>query len=148
MEGALSEIDRLLGALPSGVFLLTAAYENSRSGQIVSWVQRCADEPLLICIAARKGHSVEPLIRDSHAFAVCLLRPDDRFIIKKFMGEQPPDEGGDPFDALEVDRLITGSPVLRKCRGALDCMVVRHFDLEADHEIYIGQVVGGRFHGP
>lgn len=147
MPPELTVIDRAMRTLPSGHFLLTAAFESARAGQIVQWAQACASEPRLVCIAARKGHSVEPLIRDSHAFALCTLAPDDRFVLRKFSGDHPPDEGGDPFDAVDVERLATGSPVLRRCVCALDCVVVRHFDLEADHEIYIGEVVAGKFHG-
>lgn len=133
-----------MAQLPRCTFLMTAAYENKRSGQLVESVQHCGDSPLLVCVAARKGHSVEPLIRDSRTFALCRVHPDDRLLLRKFAEDKPPDELGDPFDSIEVERIVTGAPVIRRAVCALDCEVVRHFDLEAEYELYVGQVLGAR----
>lgn len=42
---------------------------------------------------------------------------------------------------------MTGSPVLLRSIVAFDCEVVRHFDLEADHELFVGQVLASRMYG-
>jgi flavin reductase (DIM6/NTAB) family NADH-FMN oxidoreductase RutF len=42
---------------------------------------------------------------------------------------------------LETRTLVTGSPLLGRSIVALDCEVLRHVDLEADFEIYVGQVL-------
>ena len=138
-----AEARRAIAQFSSGSFLLTACYEHKRAGQIVQSAQPCADEPMLVCIAARKGHPIEPLIRDAHCFAICLFEPDDKLLLRTF-GSLPAPGRGDPFDALELDRLATGAPIPKRCKAALDCQVVRHLDLEADHELYIGQVLAGR----
>ena len=144
MGGTIAEARRALSMFPQGVYLITAAFEHKRAGQFVGSVQVCAEEPLLVCVAARKGHSIEPLIRDSRCFAVCHIDPDDKLLQKRFTPTRTPESQSDPFDALEVDQLVTGAPVPRRVKAAIDCQVVRHLDLEADHELYIGQVVGGR----
>jgi flavin reductase (DIM6/NTAB) family NADH-FMN oxidoreductase RutF len=136
-----------MGLLPAGMFVLTAAYESKRSGMIVRWVQPCAEEPQLIAVAARRGHSIEPLIRDSHAFAICRMEADDKLLARKFAVHRPPDDMGDPFDAVGVETMVTGSPIIRRSTLVLDCEVVRHFDIEADHEIFIGRVLAGRAPG-
>lgn len=138
------EVVRAMELLPRGVFLLTAAFETKRAGQIVHWVQPCATEPALVCVAARNGHAVEPLIRDSHVFAVCRVDPEDRLLIRKFSPTRTPDDSGDPFDSFETERMATGAPVLKRASVVLDCEVVRHFDLEANHELYIGIVRAAR----
>lgn len=135
---------RALAMLPSGCFVLTSCYETKKSGMIVRWVQPCADEPVLIAVAARRGHSIEPLIRDSHSFAVCRIDPEDRLLTRRFAIHRPPDDTSDPFDGMAVDTLATGSPILRRSSLALDCEVIRHFDLEADHELFIGHVLAAR----
>lgn len=135
---------RALSLLPAGHFVLTSAFEAKRSGMIVRWVQPCAEEPLLVSVAARRGHSIEPLIRDSHAFALCRVDPEDKLVARKFAVHRPPDDAGDPFDSVPVETMVTGSPVLKRSQLVLDCEVVRHFDLEADHELFIGLVVAGR----
>lgn len=142
-----SDLRRAVGILPTGVFVVTAAFENKRSGMLATSVGRCADEPLLICVACRKGHPIEPLIRDAHHFAVCLLESDDKLTARRFERAGPPEDRFDPFDSLEVGRLHSSAPVLRRSALALDCEVFRHFDLDADHELYIGLVQGARI-GP
>lgn len=138
-----AETLQALNSLPSGSFLLTSAHDDRRSGMLVHWVQPCAEEPALVSVAARKGHSIEPLIRDSRSFAVCRIDVTDRLLVRKFASHKPPDELSDPFASIEVETLVTGSPVLSRATAALDCTVVRHFDLEADHELFIGQVLAG-----
>lgn len=139
-----STTDPLLAAadrLPSGLFLMTAAHDATRGGAIIRWAQRCADEPVLICVALGKGQTIAPLIRDSRAFALCQIPPDDRLLLRKFSALDPPDEQEDPFASLRVRRLKTGAPVLASSPLVLDCEVARHIDLEADHELYVGLVV-------
>lgn len=140
----LSDVRRAVTLLPGGIFILSAAFEAKRAGQLVISVHQCAEEPLLICVSARKGHPIEPLIRDSHHFAVSQLSEADRLLMRRFEHPRTPDDRTDPFDALEVDRLVSHAPILRRAILALDCEVVRHIDLEADHELFVGHVRAAR----
>lgn len=139
MSGAnVSELDVAIGMLPGGHFLMTSAFEGKRAGHIIRSVQVCSEQPRLLCVAARKGHSIAPLIRDSHRFAICVIAPSDASMLKRFEAEVAPDEMGDAFDALAIEALHSQSPILKRSILAIDCEVVRHFDLEADHELFIG----------
>ena len=133
-----------LSLLPSGLFIITSAHDDERAGARVTSVQVCATAPLLLCVASRKGHRIEPLIRDSHAFAVCLVAPTERRVLRKFPQDSPGEEGVDPFDSMLVETMVTGSPVMARSLAVFDCEVVRHFDMEADHELYVGQVMASR----
>jgi flavin reductase (DIM6/NTAB) family NADH-FMN oxidoreductase RutF len=124
-----------------GLYLLTAQHDGSRAGVIVHWVQRCSDASPLVCVAAPTGRPIAPLIRDSRVFGLCEIPPSDRLLVHKFASAEAPDEQEDPFASLRVRRLKTGAPILTASRLALDCEVARHFDLEADHELYVGLVV-------
>jgi flavin reductase (DIM6/NTAB) family NADH-FMN oxidoreductase RutF len=131
---------------PDTVCIMTAKHEDSRAGMRVLTVQQCAEEPILVCVAARKGHFIEPLMRDSHHFGLCVVGADDRLPLRKFP-EDPEDATEDPFDAFPTLTLASGSPLLKRGRAVLDCEVVRHFDLEADHEIYVGLVLDAKVLG-
>ncbi len=135
-----------LNAIPGGMFVITSTFDGVRSGVIVRSVQPCADEPRLVCVAVRKGHTIEPLIRDSRHFALCRIDRSDKLACRKFdmAADHDPEKPQDPFDSLPVETLATGSPVLRKSDLVLDCEVVRHFDLEADCELFIGLVHAAR----
>jgi flavin reductase (DIM6/NTAB) family NADH-FMN oxidoreductase RutF len=135
-----SRVDDALAMLPSSLCIMSASYERARAAAVVRWAMRCATEPPLVCVSVRKGHGVEPLIRDSRCFALNLVDLGDRLARRTFEREDALRD--DPFDALEVCVLATGSPVLARAAAALDCEVVRHFDLEeADHELYVGRVL-------
>jgi len=146
-------------------FVMTSRHEQSRLGVVVRRVMVCADAPISVCVALTKGHPISPLIRDSHAFALCAMGDDDRLLSKKFewsradasaspnasgsgQGVLAParmgDPASDPFIALDVDALETGSPIIKRCGWALDCRVLMHLDFETDHELYIGAVVAAR----
>ena len=136
-----------LSMLPSGLFLMTSAFEGKRAGVLVSSVQPCAGDPPLVCVALRKGHWIEPIIRDSHVFAICLIDPNDRLVAKKFGDNGRHKDPVDPFDCMPLERLSTGAPVVKRALAALDCEVVRHMDIEADYGLYVGVVRASRVYG-
>ena len=131
------DIPRALGLVSGSVCVMTAAYEHKRAGVIARRVMHCADEPACVLVALPKGQRLATLIRDSHGFVLNVVDPTQRLLMKKFQ----PDEDGDQFDMLETRSLATGAPAILRAVAALDCEVMRHFDLEADHEVYVGQVL-------
>ncbi len=140
-------IDDALGLLPFGRYLMTAGHGGRRCGMMVSSVQRCCDEPALISIAARKGHKIDPLIRDSRSFALGIVDSGDKLVLRRFANTDAapsalhPVGDDDPFDAIETRTLVTGSPILPRCLTWFDCEVVRRVDLEAETELFVGLVV-------
>ena len=135
------ELPRALGQIPSGLFLLTSGYDGNRSGVLVNWVQQCATKPPMVIVAMAKGLPVEPLIRDSRAFALCQIAEDDRLLLRKFA--QTPNTGEDPFVSIPTIEAPSGSPIVKRAVAYLDCKLIRHIDLETDHAIYVGQVHQG-----
>ncbi|HYE62420.1 MAG TPA: flavin reductase family protein [Phycisphaerales bacterium] len=145
-ESKFSDTPRAFADLAKGLYVLTASHEGKRAGVLVRSVQPCADEPPLIAVAVKTGHWIEPLIRDSHVFAICRVSTSDRLMLRKFAETSRPRDG-DPFDCVRAEKLVTGAPIISKSPLVLDCEVVRHFDLEADHELFIGHVLACRI-GP
>ncbi len=134
----------VLRRMPSARYLLTAAHGASRNGMVVSRIQQCADEPPIVSISVRKGHQLSPLIRDSAVFGLAELRPTDRVLARKF--ETPVDlHGEDPFlgHRLLPEALTRGLPIPRGVASWISCELVRHLDIEADHELYVGRVLAG-----
>ncbi|MEX0875977.1 MAG: flavin reductase family protein [Phycisphaerales bacterium] len=140
-------IESALSLLPIGNYLMTAAYDGQRSGMLVSGVQCCCREPAMLCVSARKGHKIDPLIRDSRTFAIGIVAPNDKLILRRFTSnDSPPDEhepsnGDDAFDAMPTKTLVTGAPVLTRCATWFDCEVMRRVDLEAESELFVGLIV-------
>ena len=134
-----AEINAALDTLPVVTAVITSAFEGDRAGLLVNRVVKCSDDPPCVCIVARKGHPIAPLIRDSRHFALCLMRAPSRLLERYFSLDAHGDF--DPFDGFKVHTGIEGAPILADAAIALNCEVIRHFDLETDHELYIGHVL-------
>ncbi len=131
-------VEHVLDLIPSSHFLLTSAYGELRGGVIVRCVQQVAMQPSMLLIAMEKGQPISPIIRDSRNFALCILAADDRVTPKMFA--TVPDQGVDSF--LTIPHLVApgGCPVPLRAVGYVACELVRHLDIESDHEVYIGMV--------
>lgn len=128
---------RVLSLIPRTPAVMTAAFENKRSGLLVDRVMVCADEPPCIAVSLPKGHRLATLIRDSHTFAISLVDAKQKLLLKKFDGGSD----ADSFELIESRSLVTGAPCLARATVCIDCDVMRHFDLEADYEMYIGLIL-------
>jgi len=137
------QVNEAVRYLPSGLYLMTGQHEARRAGTPVRWAVQCSAEPVLVCVSLRKGHWVSPLVRDSHYFGLSLISENDNLILRKF-GDQPRGKEGDPFDCVPIERLTAPVPLLAKSKMVMDCEVVRHLDLESDHELFIGKVLSAR----
>jgi flavin reductase (DIM6/NTAB) family NADH-FMN oxidoreductase RutF len=136
------EIQHALTLLRSGHYVLTAAHDQKRTGVLVHSAQPCGDAPPLVCVACRKGHPIGPIIRDSHRFGVCQLPASDNSLARRFAFNAA--ERGDPFDVVELDRLLGACPIIKRSPLAVECEVFRRIDLECECELYIGRVLAAR----
>jgi len=136
-----STIDAALRQIPSGLFVLTTRHNDVRSGVLARWVQPCSLEPPLVMVAIAQGLPVEPLMRDSRAFALCQISAADALLRRMFAA--PPDRDEDPFVSLPSHTAPSGSPIIERALSYLDCELVRHVDLDTAYRLYVGQVVHG-----
>lgn len=140
------ELSRVLGMVPSGVYVLSAAFDGLRAGLLVQWVQQMGFEPPMLTVAVPKGQPIAPMIRDSHAFGLNQLAKGDHFLDRKFLAGAAP--MADPFVAIETITLGTGAPIITRAMAALDCRVIRHLDFETDHEFFVGEVLAAKLFEP
>jgi len=89
-------------------------------------------------VAIEKGQALSAIIRDSHGFALCQLHRDER-ILRRMLPAMP-ENGVDPFISIPHMRTPAGAPVPLRAMSWFDCEMVRHIDIEADTEIYVGVV--------
>ncbi|MCE7974116.1 MAG: flavin reductase [Leptolyngbya sp. PLA1] len=143
MSDSMQDAQRALERLSDRQFVLTTAHEGRRCGVLVSGAARAATEPMLVAAFVRRGHWIEPLIRDSRVFALCQVPTQTSaatsLLLRRFAEASRPRDG-DPFDGFDAGTLTTGAPILIHSPLAFDCDVHRHIDLDADHEVYCGVV--------
>jgi len=139
-------IAKALGAIPSGLFVLTASHEDRRTGMLASWVQQTCFNPPMVSVSIAKGRSILPLISESRHFGLCQLPATDRIIQRKFAGSTP--YGEDPFLGFEMrHHTRTGVPILTGCLAFFECQVTCHMDVEGDHDLFVGAIIAGDYFG-
>ena len=143
-KDVLKQIGDAIGRIPSGLFILTACFEDRRMGMLASWVQQASFEPPMVSLAIAKGRPIMPLISNSHEFGLCQIPKGDKVLMRKFASHIEPTE--DPFLGFEqVSPTINKSPILAGALSYMECNLVCHMDYEGDHDIFIGKVVGGSY---
>ena len=140
-EDRTKRIGKALGRIPQSLYIMTSHFEDRMRGVMCSWVQQVGFQPPMVMVALSKGRPIIPLLHDSHSFAVCQIAPSDRLSRKRFAGGT--DAGDDPFEGIEIFKATTGSPIIKRSLAYLDCELVRHFDVDGDHDLYIGLVRDG-----
>lgn len=131
---------QLLAAHPVA---MCTSLNGRRYATFVLGVQPASQAPPMLCISSRCGSVIDPVLRDSHVFSVFSLGPGER-VLSKRMSEGVSIRGMDIFDGINVERLQGGLPALASSPVALECEVVRHIDLEADHQLYVGRITSCR----
>jgi flavin reductase (DIM6/NTAB) family NADH-FMN oxidoreductase RutF len=140
-EESRKEMAAALGRVPSGLFVLTVRNGARETGMLTSWVQQCSFEPLQISLALKQGRDVLAWLADGAAFTLNILDDSQTDMLVHFgrgfaLGEPA-------FEGLAVERPGGAAPVLCEALAYLECRVAGRFPV-ADHELLVGQVVGGR----
>jgi flavin reductase (DIM6/NTAB) family NADH-FMN oxidoreductase RutF len=133
-------IAKALGRVPSGVFILTAKYENLSAAMMASWVQQASFEPPSISIAIAKDRPIIPIIRASKRLALSIVPHGDKTLMKRYAKAKP---GEDPFAGVNVRPAPSGVPILADALAYLDCELLDVLDFGADHDLYIAKITAG-----
>jgi flavin reductase (DIM6/NTAB) family NADH-FMN oxidoreductase RutF len=131
---------RVLGQIPSGLFILTARHMGQETGLLVSWVMQAGFEPPTVSVALRTGRLACAWLDAGVPFVLNLLPTDDKAHLKHFGRGFGPEENA--FAGLEIDRTAGGVPVLRDTVGHLECRPLGSVD-SGDHRLFVAEIVGG-----
>jgi flavin reductase (DIM6/NTAB) family NADH-FMN oxidoreductase RutF len=132
-----TDLNGVCALIPHGLFIMASAFEDLSSGILVPWVQCCSDDPLMVMVSIRRGHPVEPLIRDSRAFTLSQISNEDRYLIRKFSCD---DARGELCEGISTRHSALGSPIIDRAMSMLDCELVRNVELDPHFRLYVGQV--------
>jgi flavin reductase (DIM6/NTAB) family NADH-FMN oxidoreductase RutF len=130
-----------LGRVASGLFILTARNGDSETGMLTSWVQQCSFEPPRVSVALGRTRPIMAWLPDGAHFALNILDDTQTDMISHF--GRGFDLGQPAFNGIEVSRLPSGLPVLEEAVAYLECQVAGRIPA-GDHDLFLGQVIGGR----
>jgi flavin reductase (DIM6/NTAB) family NADH-FMN oxidoreductase RutF len=133
------EVGKALGRIPSGLFIVTAKYEDQEDAVLASWVNQSSFEPPEITVALAQIRSTRLLIEASQAFIVNILGKETNELMKHFFKSHD----GSVFDGLKTRKGIDGIRILSDAVAYLECRLADGV-VSGDHVVYFGEVVGGK----
>ena len=129
------EFRRVLGRLPTGVTVVTAAPDGHPAGMTIGSFFSVSLDPPLVGFCAGKGSTSWPLIAPAGCFAVNILSADQAGLSNHFASS-----AADRFGEVDWHAGVTGSPVLAGVVGHIECRTSQTVDA-GDHWIVVGHVV-------
>ena len=131
-----SAFRRALGHFPTGVTVVTAArLAGLPIGITVSSFNAVSLDPPLILFSVSKQCLSLPALRSAPAFAVNVLREDQRELSQRFATTH-----GAKWTDVDWREGITASPLLDPALATFECEPYAVHD-SGDHEIFVGRVV-------
>lgn len=131
----------LFRRLTNGVYVVGVAHGGRSDAFTAAWITQVSFDPLLLALSINPAHASYPILIAARAFAVSVLSRGQIELARHF-GTQ----SGRTVDKLAGQRWEDapgGAPVLLDALAYLECRVIdRH--PTGDHELVLGQVVGGR----
>lgn len=139
-DDARTSIGRLLGRLPSGVFILTAA-DNSghETGMLASWVQQASFDPPAVTVAINKERYLNAWLAERPLVVLNIIAEKRPALVKHFAKGFAPDESA--FDGVHTTRAASGLPILTDALGYLEGEVTASLDA-GDHMVYVVRISG------
>ncbi|MEB3355070.1 MAG: diflavin flavoprotein [Cyanobacteriota bacterium] len=147
MKALDGDLDRALGRLSGGLYVVTARQSDgeggTRSGAMVaSWVSQASFEPPGITVAVAKDRAIEALLQVGDRFVLNILGEDNhQQLLRHFLKRFPP--GADRFAGVStLDGVAAGGPVLGDALAFLGCRVAQRLE-GPDHWIIYAEVEEG-----
>jgi flavorubredoxin/flavin reductase (DIM6/NTAB) family NADH-FMN oxidoreductase RutF len=142
MKALDNELDKALGRLSGGLYIITAQKGDASSAMLASWVSQASTKPLGLSIAVAKDRAIESLMHVGDRFVLNVLEEGNyQTLMRHFLKRFAP--GADRFAEVKTYPAENGSPILGEALAYLECEVVSRMDC-SDHWIVYSTVDAGR----
>jgi flavin reductase (DIM6/NTAB) family NADH-FMN oxidoreductase RutF len=142
MKSLDSNLDRALGRLSNGLYIITAKKGEISSAMLASWVIQASLNPLGVAIAVAKDRAIASFLQPGDRFVLNVLEEGNyRTLMKHFLKRFPP--GSDRFAGVKTYPATNGSPILADALAYMECEVTSRMEC-SDHWIVCGTVQTGR----
>ncbi|MGB7058626.1 MAG: diflavin flavoprotein [Geitlerinemataceae cyanobacterium] len=142
MKSLDSDLDKALGRISGGLYIITAQKGDLRSGMLASWVSQASFQPLGFTIAVAKDRAIESLMQVGDRFVLNVLEEGNyQGLMKHFLKRFLP--GADRFEGVSTQPAGNGSPILTDALAYMECTMVSRMEC-ADHWIVYSSVDSGR----
>lgn len=140
-----TDLEKALGRLSSGLYILTTHKGNLSSAMLASWVAQASFKPLGVSVAVAKDRAIESLLHVGDRFVLNVLEEGNyQGLMKHFLQRFPP--GADRFQGVKTYPATNG-PILADALAYLECEVSSRTEC-GDHWIVYSTVKVGRVSKP
>ena len=137
-----SDLDKALGRISGGLYIITAHKGDINGAMLASWVSQASFKPLGLTIAVAKDRAIESLMQVSDRFVLNILEEGNyQALMKHFLKRFPP--GADRFEGVKTQTATNGLPILTDALAYVECKVESRMEL-SDHWIVYASVDAGR----
>jgi flavorubredoxin/flavin reductase (DIM6/NTAB) family NADH-FMN oxidoreductase RutF len=142
MKSLDNALDKALGCLSGGLYIITAKKNGASSAMLASWVSQASVEPLGITIAVAKDRAIESFMHVGDRFVLNILEEGNyQPLMKHFLKRFPP--GADRFAGVKIYPASNDCPILADSLAYLECEAVSRME-GADHWVVYSRVDVGR----
>jgi flavorubredoxin/flavin reductase (DIM6/NTAB) family NADH-FMN oxidoreductase RutF len=142
MKSLDNDLDKALGRISNGLYIITTRKGEATSAMLASWVAQASMEPLGVTIAVAKDRAIESLMHVGDHFVLNVLQEGNyQHLMKHFLKRFAP--GADRFEGVKVYSASNGSPILGDAVAYLECEVISRLDCH-DHWLVYSTVDVGR----
>ncbi len=146
MKALDNDLDRALGRLSGGLYIITAQQAERSGAMLASWVAQASFQPLGLTIAVAKDRAIEALMQVGDSFVLNVLAAGHyQDLMKHFLKRFAP--GDDRFAGVKTQTASNGSPILTEALAYLECLVATRMEC-SDHWIIYATVDTGRVAKP
>ncbi|MEH1900194.1 MAG: diflavin flavoprotein [Nostoc sp.] len=146
MKSLGADLDKALGRLSGGLYIITAKKGDVSSAMLASWVNQASFKPLGFSIAVAKDRAIESLMQVGDRFVLNILEEGNfQPLMKHFLKRFAP--GADRFENVRTQPAENGAPILNDALAYMECEVVSRMDC-GDHWAVYSTVYAGRVSKP
>ena len=146
MKSLGADLDKALGRITGGLYIITAKKGDVKSAMLASWVSQASFKPLGLSIAVAKDRAIESLMQVGDRFVLNVLEEGNyQPLMKHFLKRFAP--GADRFQGVKTQPAENGAPILTDALAYTECEVVSRMD-GGDHWIVYSTVYAGRVSKP
>jgi flavorubredoxin/flavin reductase (DIM6/NTAB) family NADH-FMN oxidoreductase RutF len=141
-----NELNKAMGRLSGGLYIITAKKRESSGAMLASWVNQASFNPPGFTVAVAKDRAIESLMQVGDTFVLNILEEGNyQNLMKHFLKRFAP--GADRFAGIKTQTAQNDSPILSEALAYLECEVVSRMEC-ADHWIVYSKVSNGRVSDP
>ncbi|MBD2211062.1 flavin reductase [Nostoc linckia FACHB-104] len=146
MKSLGADLDKALGRLSGGLYIITAKKGDVSSAMLASWVAQASFKPLGFSIAVAKDRAIESLMQVGDRFVLNILEEGNyQPLMKHFLKRFAP--GADRFEGVKTQPAENGAPILTDALAYIECEVKSRMDC-GDHWAVYSTVYAGRVSKP